>query len=96
LLLNSSRLYNEQEKSSAQVYTQQLFGSLSNLRKLSLISTVGVHFNFSGISELGNITFKHLKQLSLHKGVPYQAALKLLDKDLEYLVEACPKLEDLK
>jgi hypothetical protein len=85
---------NEQEESSAQVYTQQLFGSLADLRKLSLISTVGVHFNFSGISELEKITFEHLKQLRLHKGGPYQAALKRFDKDLENLVEACPKLED--
>jgi hypothetical protein len=94
-LLLTCHLTGQEAESSAQVDTQQTFGSLSKLRKLSSVTISGVHLNFSGISQLGNVRFTHLKQLWLHKGDPYQVALRLSDKDLAYLVEACPKLEIL-
>jgi hypothetical protein len=93
LVLRKFHLTVQEEESSAQVHTQQIFTSLSKLRKLSSVSISGVPFNFSRISQLGNVRFEHLKQLRLHNGASYQVALRLSDKDLAYLVEACPKLE---
>jgi hypothetical protein len=95
LVLRSCHLFGQEEYSSAQVHTQQIFTSLSKLRKPSLISISGVRFNFSRISHFGNVRFEHSKKLRLDKGNFYQVALRLSDKDLAYLVEACPKLEVL-
>jgi hypothetical protein len=94
LRLRSCPLTGQEEESSAQVHSQQIFTSLSKLRKLSLVSISGVRLNFSRISRLGNVRFKHLKQLRI-LAASYQVALRLSDKDLAYLVEACPKLEIL-
>jgi hypothetical protein len=95
LVLRSFHLTGQEEESSAQIHTQQTFSSLSKLRKLSLLSISGVRYICSRILQLGNVRFEHLKKLRLHKGGPYQVVLRLSDKDLAYLVEACPKLEIL-